>query len=140
MVTGGRLGEARIGPKEQKNKEDQNGYHLIVLAKNLTGYRNLVKLVSNSWTDGFYYRPRTDRKDLQKYHEGLIVCSACIAGEVPAKIQKGDASGFTRDACDVNGDSSVNTADVVAIYTAIIGSEASGSPAFNHQIFRLLNQ
>ena len=55
-------------------------------------------------------------------------------------IEKGDASGFTREACDVNADNSVNTADVVAIYTAIIGSEASRSPAFNHQIFRLLNQ
>ena len=55
-------------------------------------------------------------------------------------IEKGDASGFTRDACNVNGDSSVNTADVVAIYTLIIGGEASGSPAFQHQIFRLLNQ
>ena len=84
---------SKFGPKEQKNKEDQNGYHLIVLAKNLTGYRNLVKLVSNSWTDGFYYRPRTDRKDLEKYHEGLIVCSACIAGEVPAKILSNDMEG-----------------------------------------------
>ena len=55
-------------------------------------------------------------------------------------IEKGDASGFTRDACNVNGDSSVNTADVVAIYTLIIGSEASGSPAFNKQVFRLLSQ
>ena len=55
-------------------------------------------------------------------------------------IEKGDASGFTREACDVNADNSVNTADVVAIYTAIIGSEASGSPAFNKQVFRLLSQ
>ena len=85
---------ARYGPKEQKDgKQDQSGYHLIVLAKNYQGYKNLIKLVSNSWTDGFYQRPRTDRADLERYHEGLIVCSACIAGEVPKKILDGDMAG-----------------------------------------------
>ncbi len=85
---------ARHGPKEQKNgKQDQSGYHLIVLAKNYQGYKNLIKLVSNSWTDGYYMRPRTDRADLERYHEGLIVCSACIAGEVPKKILDGDMAG-----------------------------------------------
>ena len=84
---------SKHGDKELKNKDDQNGYHLIVLAKNLTGYHNLVKLVSRSWTDGFYYRPRTDRKDLEQFHEGLIICSACIAGEVPAKILNNDMEG-----------------------------------------------
>ena len=81
--------------KEDKNKEagDKSGYHLIVLAKNYHGYKNLIKLVSRAWTDGYYYRPRTDRYDLEKYHEDLIVCSACIAGEVPAKILKGDIEG-----------------------------------------------
>ena len=77
----------------RETKEDLGGYHLIVLAKNYEGYKNLIKLVSRSWTDGFYNRPRTDHKDLEKYHEGLIVCSACIAGEVPAKILKGDIAG-----------------------------------------------
>lgn len=67
-------------------KPDQSGYHLVVLAKNQTGYHNLIKLVSKAWTEGFYMRPRTDRVELEKYHEGLIVCSACIAGEVPRKI------------------------------------------------------
>jgi len=85
---------AKYGPKEQKNgREDQSGYHLIVLAKNYTGYKNLIKLVSNSWVDGYYMRPRTDRADLERYHEGLIVCSACIAGEVPRKILNGDIAG-----------------------------------------------
>jgi DNA polymerase-3 subunit alpha len=85
---------ARHGPKEQKNgKADQGGYHLIVLAKNYAGYKNLIKLVSNSWVDGYYMRPRTDRADLERYHEGLIVCSACIAGEVPKKILNGDIEG-----------------------------------------------
>ena len=85
---------ARHGAKEvHEGKENMSGYHLIVLAKNYQGYKNLIKLVSNSWTDGYYMRPRTDRADLERYHEGLIVCSACIAGEVPAKILKGDIAG-----------------------------------------------
>ena len=76
-----------------KEKGDAGGYHLIVLAKNYHGYKNLIKLVSCAWVDGFYSKPRTDRADLEKYHEDLIVCSACIAGEVPAKILKGDIPG-----------------------------------------------
>ena len=81
--------------KENKSASDgdKSGYHLIVLAKNYQGYKNLIKLVSRSWTDGFYFKPRTDRQDLEKFHEGLIVCSACIAGEVPAKILQGDIAG-----------------------------------------------
>jgi len=85
---------SRYGSKSLKgDKKHQSGYHLIVLAKNYKGYKNLIKLVSNSWVDGFYMRPRTDRADLEKYHEGLIVCSACIAGEVPHKILQGDIAG-----------------------------------------------
>ena len=85
---------ARNGAKEQKNgKEDMSGYHLIVLAKNLRGYKNLIKLVSNAWVDGFYMRPRTDRMELERYHEGLVVLSACIAGEVPKKILSNDIAG-----------------------------------------------
>ena len=76
-----------------KEKGDAGGYHLIVLAKNYHGYKNLIKLVSRAWVDGFYSKPRTDRADLEEYHEDLIVCSACIAGEVPAKILKGDIPG-----------------------------------------------
>lgn len=78
--------------KEDKVKEmhDNSGYHLIVLAKNYQGYKNLIKLVSHAWVDGYYYRPRTDRADLEKYHEGLIVCTACLAGEIPRNILKGD--------------------------------------------------
>ena len=81
--------------KEDKNKDngDRSGYHLIVLAKNYRGYKNLIKLVSNAWVDGFYGRPRTDRADLERYHEDLIVCSACIAGEVPRKILQDDIAG-----------------------------------------------
>ncbi len=82
---------ARRGDKSlKKEKADQSGWHLIVLAKNEKGYHNLVKLVSRAWVDGFYMRPRTDHKDLETYHEGLIVCSACIGGEVPQYILKGE--------------------------------------------------
>ena len=73
----------------KEGKSDQSGYHLVVLAKNKKGYHNLIKLVSKAWTEGFYMRPRTDRAELEKYHEGLIVCSACVAGEVPRKILQG---------------------------------------------------
>ena len=89
--------EMYVAPNRKESKDKERGdnvrYHLIVLAKNLKGYRNLIKLVSRSWVDGFYNRPRTDRFDLEEFHEGLIVCSACIAGEVPRKIYKGDMEG-----------------------------------------------
>lgn len=81
--------------KEDKNKDagDNSGYHLLILAKNYRGYKNLIKLVSRSWIDGYYYKPRTDRYDLEKYHEDLIVSSACLGGEIPQKILKGDLPG-----------------------------------------------
>lgn len=71
-------------------KRDNSGYHLIVLAKNEKGYHNLIKLVSKAWTEGFYSRPRTDKVELEKYHEGLIICSACLGGEVPRLIRDGN--------------------------------------------------
>lgn len=83
------------GKKEDKTK---GNYHLVVLAKNYNGYKNLIKLVSRAWVDGFYYRARTDREDLAKYHEDLIVCSACIGGEIPKKILAGDIAG-AEEAC-----------------------------------------
>jgi len=78
--------------KESKIRErgDQTRYHLILLAKNKTGYKNLVKIVSRAWVDGYYMRPRTDHADLERFHEGIICCSACLAGELPRKILKGD--------------------------------------------------
>ncbi len=76
-----------------RDKGDARGNHLIVLAKNEKGYHNLIKLVSKSWTEGFYGCARTDHVELEKYHEGLIICSACIAGEVPEKILHGDEKG-----------------------------------------------
>ncbi len=76
---------ARNRMTDKKDKTD-NGYHLIVLAKNEKGYHNLCKLVSHSWTEGYYYKPRTDREDLAAHREGLIVSSACLGGEVPQFI------------------------------------------------------
>jgi DNA polymerase-3 subunit alpha len=82
---------ARRGDKSLKEiKQDQSGWHLIVLAKNEVGYKNLIKLVSRSWVDGYYMRPRTDHKDLEQFHEGLIIASACLGGEIPKKIMAGD--------------------------------------------------
>ena len=81
---------ARRRLQDKEGKPDQSGYHLILLAKNLKGYHNLIKIVSKAWTDGFYMRPRTDRTEIEKYHEGLICCSACLAGEVPRAITADD--------------------------------------------------
>ena len=75
---------------------DSSGYHLILLAKNLQGYHSLCKLASIAYTDGFYNRPRIDHDVLKQYHDGLICCSACIGGEVPQLILKGDFEGAER--------------------------------------------
>jgi DNA polymerase III subunit alpha len=71
---------------EKTGKEDRSGYHLILLAKNKTGYQNLSRMVSMAWLEGFYYKPRIDKELLFKYHEGIIVSSACLGGEVPQTI------------------------------------------------------
>ena len=76
--------------KDKSDKVDRSGEHLILLAKNLKGYRNLVKLISIASTEGFYYKPRIDKKVLEKYSEGLIVSSACLGGEVAQNIMKGN--------------------------------------------------
>ena len=76
-----------------RTSNNKKYYHLIVLAKNLKGYHNLVKLVSRSFTEGFYSKPRTDHDDLKTYSEGLIVCSACLGGEIPQLILQGDLKG-----------------------------------------------
>ena len=84
--------EVYVAPrkKEQKDgRQDSANYHLVLLAKNNQGYHNLVKIVSRAWTDGFYSHARTDRYDLEKYHEGLICCSACLGGELPKMITAG---------------------------------------------------
>ncbi|MBP5536406.1 MAG: DNA polymerase III subunit alpha [Bacteroidales bacterium] len=74
-------------------KTHRDGWHLILLAKNKQGYHNLCKLSSIAYTEGYYYNPRIDHELLQRYHEGLICCSACLGGEVPQKILMGDMAG-----------------------------------------------
>ena len=81
---------ARRRMQDKEGKPDQSGYHLILLAKNLKGYHNLIKIVSKAWTEGFYMRPRTDHTEIEKHHEGLICLSACLAGEVPRAITADD--------------------------------------------------
>jgi DNA polymerase-3 subunit alpha len=82
--------ETYVAEQSRHNKKDakvdRSGYHLILLAKNQVGYRNLLKLVSMAYTEGFYYKPRIDKEILEKYSEGLIVSSACLGGEVPQHI------------------------------------------------------
>ena len=74
----------------EKDKDEKAGDHLILLAKNLEGYHNLCKMVSYSFTEGFYYKPRIDKQLIEQYHEGLICCSACLGGEVPPAIMHND--------------------------------------------------
>lgn len=81
---------ARRDRFQQKDKVDASGWHLVVLAKNFKGYQNLIKIVSKSWTEGFYYRPRIDKELLEKYSEGLIISSACLGGEISRKIDNGE--------------------------------------------------
>ena len=75
---------------KKEGKADMSGWHLILLAKNKHGYQNLIKAVSIGWVDGYYMRPRIDHEVLEKYHEDLICCSACLGGEVPKKFDSGD--------------------------------------------------
>ncbi|HEV56323.1 MAG TPA: DNA polymerase III subunit alpha [Phycisphaerales bacterium] len=93
--------EAYIAPKSRFDKSGggggkENAYHLILLAETLVGYRNLLKLASIGFTEGFYYRPRIDKEVLAELHEGLICTTACIAGEVPAALVRGDEAAARR--------------------------------------------
>ena len=72
---------------------DSERYHLVLLCKNNTGYKNLIAMVSEAWTSGFYTKPRVDKELLQKYHEGIIALSACLAGEIPKALMRGDYDG-----------------------------------------------
>ncbi|NQT26715.1 DNA polymerase III subunit alpha, partial [candidate division KSB1 bacterium] len=83
---------------KQKHSETGKAYHLILLAKNRTGYVNLMKLTSIGYVEGFYYRPRIDREVLEKHKEGLIVLSSCISGEVPYMIINDDYDAAKRAA------------------------------------------
>ncbi|MDP4186324.1 MAG: PHP domain-containing protein, partial [Bacteroidota bacterium] len=84
---------AARGIHHKKDKIDRSGDHLILLAKNMQGYKNLMRLISMANSEGMYYKPRIDKSLLEQYHEGLIVSSACLGGEIPQKIMEGDLAG-----------------------------------------------
>ena len=114
---------------EHTDKKD-TGRHLVVLAKNEKGYRNLIKIVSRAWTDGFYSHPRTDKEDLAKHHEGLIVCSACLGGEIPRLIQAGEIEEAEKSAkrCkDVFGED----------YYIELQRHKATVPRANHEVFNV---
>ena len=92
-VIGCEIYVAKRSLEDASAKEDRSGDHLILLVKNLTGYKNLIKLVSIAWIKGFYYKPRIDKELLEKYSEGLIASSACLAGEIQDEILNGTITG-----------------------------------------------
>ena len=85
--------EVYVAPGSRFDREAGGGkdkyYHLVLLAENDTGYHNLMKIVSKGFVDGFYYKPRVDYEVLERYHEGIICLSACLAGEVPRYLERG---------------------------------------------------
>ncbi|MCX6335383.1 MAG: DNA polymerase III subunit alpha, partial [Bacteroidia bacterium] len=92
-VIGCEIYVAKRSISDVTGKEDRSGDHLILLAKNLTGYKNLIKLVSTAWIKGFYYKPRVDKELLTQYREGIIASSACLAGEIQDEILNGTIAG-----------------------------------------------
>lgn len=88
--------EVYVAPRSRLEKTTVEGeayYHLVLLAENAAGYRNLMELVSRAHTEGFYYKPRVDKDLLREYHDGLIALSACLAGELPSLLLRGDSAG-----------------------------------------------
>jgi DNA polymerase-3 subunit alpha len=83
--------EVYVAPNSRfsRNASDKNNYHLILLAKNQSGYRNLIQLTAKAHLEGFYYRPRVDKELLEQYHQGLIAFSSCLAGEIPRLVLEG---------------------------------------------------
>jgi DNA polymerase-3 subunit alpha len=116
---------ARRSRFDTNTKEDRGGYHVILLAKNRTGYMNLVKLVSLGYLEGHYYKPRIDKKLLREHGEGLIAATACLGGDIPSKILNNDEKGL-QEALD--------------FYTEAFGEDfylelqrhPTGDPVFDH--------
>ena len=93
--------EVYVAPRTRFDKVhgiDNERFHLVLLAKNNNGYKNLIKIVSAGWVDGFYTKPRVDHDLLEQYHEDIICLSACLAGEIPRKLLKGDYEGAKQTA------------------------------------------
>ncbi len=128
--------EAYVAPGDRRIKSraaqgEKNYFHLVLLAQNLTGYKNLVKLTSLGYTEGFYGKPRVDRELLAKYSEGLVVSSACMAGEV--------ARHLLRDEYEQAKSTASWYADVFKdrYYLEVQAHEAGAQTQLNEQIFRL---
>ncbi len=114
---------------EHIDKRD-TGRHLVVLAKNKTGYKNLIKLVSEAWTAGYYMHPRTDKQALAAHREGLIVCSACLGGEIPRLITQGEIEEAERRVLwykEVFGDD----------YYIELQRHKADVPRANHEVFEM---
>ena len=101
--------EVYVAPRMRQERAEVDGvryYHLILLAENEIGYRNLVQLVSLANIEGYYYKPRVDKELLRRFHEGIIALSACVAGEIPQAILRGDsaqADELVREYIDIFG-------------------------------------
>ncbi|WP_315444617.1 DNA polymerase III subunit alpha [uncultured Selenomonas sp.] len=98
--------ELYLAPGMRQERTEVDGtryYHLILLAENETGYRNLVELISLANTEGYYYKPRIDKELLRKYHEGIIALSACVAGEIPQAILRGNTRRAEELICEYVG-------------------------------------
>ena len=94
--------EVYVAPRSRLQKEphlDDHQYHLVLLAENQTGYRNLMELVSAGYLEGFYYKPRVDRELLEKHAAGLIALSACLAGEIPSLLRRDELEKARAAAC-----------------------------------------
>jgi DNA polymerase-3 subunit alpha len=104
---------ARRSMLDKSTKLDASGWHIILLAKNKKGYQNLCKIVSKAWTEGFYYKPRIDKDLLEQYKEGLIVCSACLGGEIPQKLMGQNAKNVDEDNVTSDADTVVEQAEDV---------------------------
>jgi len=130
--------EAYVAPGDRRLKSrgapgQKPYYHLVVLARELAGYRNLVKLASYAYTEGFYTRPRVDRELLARYSEGLIVSSACLAGEIAVHLQQGDEAG----ARDVAAWYAETFRD--RYYLEVQGHDSEGQARLNRQVLQLAN-
>src|SRR5471032_2051272 len=128
--------EAYVAPGDRRQRGRatpgaKSYYHLVLLARDMTGYKNLVKLSSLAYTEGFYSKPRIDRELLAKYSEGLIVSSACMAGEIAVNLQRGDDDGAREAAAwyaDVFKD---------RYYLEVQAHDSEGQAKLNEQVFAL---
>ena len=129
--------EAYVAPGDRRNREREGNrkpyYHLVLLAKNETGYRNLVKLSSLAYTEGFYSRPRVDRELLARYNEGLVVSSACMAGEVAANLLVDNWEG-AREAASWYANTFKD------YYLEVQAHDTEGQAELNRRIFKLSDE